>query len=131
MDLEEAQMNVLLSRYHMFEKGKTQVLCLYPQLNLNEMDYFKVVVGGHLVKETKCEADQNPYVEHETSPSLKEGVPIKEAVVDEGSPLVNNSYKSAPDTQNFGFLLFYFHCTCSDNPLSHLKGDFIIVFTPF
>lgn len=51
VELKDEHMNDLLSDDMGFEKAKAQVLCLYPNLDLSEMDFFKEVVDGRLVVE--------------------------------------------------------------------------------
>lgn len=47
--LQKAQIDVLDAGNTAFNKAKAQALCLYPDLDLSQMDFFKVVVNGHLV----------------------------------------------------------------------------------
>lgn len=57
--LEEEDMNDLLSGDQGFEKAKAQTLSYYPNLDLAELDYFKVVVDKRLVDEV--DPEPNPY----------------------------------------------------------------------
>lgn len=54
-----------------FEKAKTQVFCLHPELDLIEVDYFNVVVDEFLLEEIDPKVDQSPNVEHETTHPLE------------------------------------------------------------
>lgn len=54
-DLKEEGMSGLLSRDQGFQKAKTQALCLCPDLDLSELDCFKVVVDGFRVDEIEPE----------------------------------------------------------------------------
>lgn len=56
-------MNGLMSGDLGFSKAKAQTLCLYPNLHLSEMDYFKEVADGRLVEEM----DQEPSKELKAS----------------------------------------------------------------
>ena len=47
--LKRAQIEVLSAGDEAFDKAKDQVLCLYPSLDLSEVDYFKVVQDVRLV----------------------------------------------------------------------------------
>lgn len=47
--LHKAQIDVLYADDDAFNKAKAQVLCLHPELDLSEMDFFKVVVDGRLI----------------------------------------------------------------------------------
>lgn len=46
--LQKTQIDILDVDDATFDKEKAQVLCLYPDLDLFEMDFFKVVVNVHL-----------------------------------------------------------------------------------
>lgn len=48
-------MSGLLVDDQSIEKAKVQVPCLYPNLDLSELDYFKVVVEGCLMEQVDLE----------------------------------------------------------------------------
>lgn len=50
-------MDDLFFEDHGFKKEKTQLLCVYLELDLNEMDYFNVVIDGRLVEESVPEVN--------------------------------------------------------------------------
>lgn len=56
--LQKSQINILDTDDAAFDRAKAQGLCLYPDLDLFEMDFFKFVVNGHLV--VMEEADPSP-----------------------------------------------------------------------
>ena len=54
--LEKSQMNVLDVRDMDFDQAKDQELCLYPELDISPMDFFKNIMDGKLVD---VEADED------------------------------------------------------------------------
>ena len=53
--MQRDQIEVLDASDATFDKAKSQTLCLYLDLDLSEMDFFKVVVDGHLVDREEVE----------------------------------------------------------------------------
>lgn len=47
--LQKSQIDVFDAGDTTFDRAKAQTLCLYHDLDLSEMDLFKVVVNGHLM----------------------------------------------------------------------------------
>lgn len=53
--LQITQIDVLDTGDAAFDRAKDQALCLYPDLDLSSIDFFKVVANGHLMDMEEAE----------------------------------------------------------------------------
>lgn len=53
--MQKSQIDVLDAGDAAFDREKAQALCLYPDFDLSEMDFFKVLVNGHLMDMEKVD----------------------------------------------------------------------------
>lgn len=116
-------MDNLISRDQGFQKEKTQALCLCPELDLNELDYFKVIMDGHFMEETDPEVDQSLNDVLETRLWNKGGPPEKPLQRIEA--LQWRTHLRSPLTYMIFFFVFY--CTFPTNLISMLRYNFLIV----
>lgn len=96
------------------EKEKTQTLCLYPKIDLSELDYFNIVVRCRLVDDIHPEIEQNMDDVPEIAPLSEERKPAIAIIMEEGNPLVESSFEVTPNIHFF----FVFYCICPNNLLS-------------
>lgn len=69
--MQKAHIDVLNAVDSSFHREKAQALCLYPDLDLSEMDFFKVVINAHLVymEEVKPSPTNDPIQEYRAAVS--------------------------------------------------------------